>query len=116
MELRFVVVIPLLVMYFAKDEVDGWFRRRRRRRWSPPPPQQCIVSGTNLLNTPWFFTDCDKLELFVSTSPLLILVSFVTALCMSFKNVGYLLQTTRKCISQSVVSSLDRLSQTVEIF
>ena len=81
MELRFVVLIPLLVMYFAKDEVDGWFRRRRRRRWSPPPPQQCIVSGTNLLNSPWFFTDCDKLELFVSTSSLLILVTFVTALC-----------------------------------
>lgn len=85
MELRFVVVIPLLVMYFAKDEVDGWFRRRRRRRWSPPPPQQCIVSGTNLLNSPWFFIDCDKLELFVSTSSLLILVTFVTALCISFK-------------------------------
>ena len=32
-----------------------------------------------------FFMDCDKLELFVSTSSLLILVSFVTALCMSFK-------------------------------
>ena len=87
MELRFVVVIPLLVMYFAKDEVDGWFRRRRRRRWSPPPPQQCIVSGTNLLNSPCFFTDCDKLELFVSTSSLLILVFFVISLCMSFKRV-----------------------------
>lgn len=55
MELRFVVVIPLLVMYFAKDGVDGWFRRRRRRRWNPPPPQQCIVSGMNLLNSFWFF-------------------------------------------------------------
>ena len=84
MELRFVVLIPLLVMYFAKDEVDGW-RRRRRRRWSPPPPQQCIVSGTNLLNSPWFSIDCDQLELFVSTSSILILVFFVTALCMSFK-------------------------------
>ena len=32
-----------------------------------------------------FFTDCDKLELFVSTSSLLILVFFVISLCMSFK-------------------------------
>ena len=84
MELRFVVLIPLLVMYFAKDEVGGWFRRRRRRRWSPPPPQQCIISGTNLLNSPWFFTDCDKLGVFESTSSLLKLVSFVPA-CMSFQ-------------------------------
>ena len=83
MELRFVVLIPLLVMYFAKDEVGGWFTRRRRRRWSPPPPQQCIVSGTNLINSPWFFTDCDKLGVFESISSLLKLVSYVTA-CMSF--------------------------------
>lgn len=65
-----------------------------------------------------FFMDCDKLELFVSTSSLLILVSFVTALCMHVVQRMMVIYSRlpESVGAKPVVFSLDRLSQTVELF